>query len=200
MVCQLTTKAYNCLFLDLLSALRRNGFTSEGTRAFLSQQDSESNRWPSDVEFQDAWLNLPAYRILQRRRLRMILEALELCLYTEKTELTRFTKKLTIEHLLPQSWFSHWPLPGANDEKEERNRRNSLVHTLGNLTLLTKSLNPAVSNGSWPKKRTEILKHSALNLNRSLSEFDEWEEDAILRRGKALFKAAKKVWPRPSTE
>lgn len=200
MVCQLTTKAYNRLFLDLLSALRRNGFSSEATRGFLSQQGSESNRWPSDTDFQEAWLNLPAYRLLQRRRLRMLLEALEAHLHTDKTERIRFNKTLTIEHLLPQSWISHWPLPGKEDEKEERNQRNSLVHTLGNLTLLTKSLNPAVSNGPWPKKRTEILKYSALNLNRSLSDFDDWEEDAILRRGKALFKAAKKIWSRPSSE
>ena len=130
----------------------------------------------------------------------MLLEALELNLDTDKTERMRFSKKLTIEHLLPQSWSSHWPLPGEEDEKDERNRRNSLVHTLGNLTLLTKTLNPAVSNGSWPKKRTEILKHSALNLNRSLSEFDEWSEDAVARRGKALFKVAKRIWPRPASD
>jgi hypothetical protein len=200
MVCQLTSKSYSRLFLDLLSALRRDGFSSEAARSFLAQQESESTRWPSDAEFQDAWLNLPAYRILQRRRLRMLLEALELNLHTDKTERMRFSKKLTIEHLLPQSWSTHWPLPGEADEKEERNRRNALVHTLGNLTLLTKSLNPAVSNGSWPKKRTDILKHSALNLNRSLSEFDDWAEEDIVRRGKALFKVAKRIWPRPASE
>ena len=200
MVCQLTTKAYNRFFLDLLSVLRRTRFSSEETRSFLAQQESESTRWPGDAEFQKAWLSMPAYRILQRKRLRMLLEALELNLYTDKTERMRFSKKLTIEHLLPQSWSTHWPLPGEGDEKEERNRRNSLVHTLGNLTLLTKSLNPAVSNGPWPKKRTEILKHSALNLNRSLSEFDEWSEEDIVRRGKALFKVAKRIWPRPAED
>lgn len=200
MICQLTTKSYNRFFLDLLSVLRRTRFSSEETRSFLAQQESESTRWPGDAEFQKAWLSMPAYRILQRKRLRMLLEALELNLYTDKTERMRFSKKLTIEHLLPQSWSTHWPLPGEGDEKEERNRRNSLVHTLGNLTLLTKSLNPAVSNGPWPKKRTEILKHSALNLNRSLSEFDDWSEEDIVRRGKALFKVAKRIWPRPAED
>ena len=200
MVCQLTSKSYSRLFLDLLSTLRREGFGSEAARLFLAQQESESTRWPSDAEFQRAWLDLPVYRILQRRRLRMLLEAVELGLHTDKTERMRFSKKLTIEHILPQSWNSHWPLLGEDDERDERNRRNARVHTIGNLTLLTKSLNPAVSNGPWPKKRAEILKHSALNLNRSLSEFDEWSEDTIEKRGKAIFRVAKRIWPRPTSE
>lgn len=39
----------------------------------------------------------------------------------------------------------------------------------GQLTLLTKKLNPSVSNGPWEKKRNAILEHSALSLNRSLA-------------------------------
>jgi hypothetical protein len=100
-----------------------------------------------------------------------------------------------------ESESTRWPLPGEeDDEKEERNNRNSLIHTLGNLTLLTKTLNPAVSNGPWPKKRADILKHSALNPNPPLAEFDEWSEETIVRRGKTLFKVAKRIWPRPASE
>ena len=88
-------------------------------------------------------------------------------------------------------------LADEEDEKEARSRRNALIHTMGNLTLLTHVLNPSISNGPWSKKRAAILRHSALNLNRSLEEYDLWDEDAILQRGRALFKIAKKIWPRP---
>jgi len=199
MVCQMTTKNYNRLFLDLLSFLRqRDSFNSANIRSFLTQQEGESTRWPTDAEFQDAWLNMPAYRVLVRRRVRMLLEALNLAQYNEKTETLRIAKTLTVEHLLPQSWDSHWPLSDDGDEREARSRRNALVHTMGNLTLLTHILNPSVSNGPWLKKRTAILKHSALNLNRPLEEYDAWDEDSILQRGRALFKVAKKIWPRPA--
>ncbi|HEX6904561.1 MAG TPA: DUF262 domain-containing protein [Thermoanaerobaculia bacterium] len=199
MVCQLTTKNYNRLFLDLLSFLRqRNSFGSEDIRAFLVQQEGESTRWPTDTEFQEAWLTVAAYRALVRRRVRMLLEALNLALYSDKTEQVQINKTLTVEHLLPRSWETHWPLSEQEDESQARNRRSTLLHTIGNLTLLTHSLNPAVSNGPWPKKRTQILKHSALNLNRPLEEYDEWDEDAILKRGRALFRVAKKIWPRPT--
>lgn len=200
MICRMTTKSYNRLFLDLLSALRnRNSFTSDDVRSFLVQQEAESTRWPTDSEFLQAWLNMPAYRVLVRKRVRMLLEALNSALHNDKTESMRIGKKLTVEHLLPQSWSSHWPLPAEEDEKEARNQRNHLIHTLGNLTLLSQSLNPAASNGPWPKKRAAILKHSALNLNRPLEEYSEWNEAAIQKRGKALFRTAKRIWPRPES-
>jgi hypothetical protein len=199
MVCQMTTKNYNRLFLDLLSFLRqRNSYNSGDIRLFLTQQEGESTRWPTDAEFQSAWLAMPAYRVLVRRRVRMLLEALNLALHNEKTETLRIAKTLTVEHILPQSWDSHWQLADEDNEKEARSRRNALIHTIGNLTLLTNVLNPSISNGPWSKKRAAILKHSALNLNRSLEEYDLWDEDAILQRGRALFKIAKKIWPRPT--
>jgi hypothetical protein len=49
-------------------------------------------------------------------------------------------------------------------------RRNELIHRVGNLTLLTKELNPAVSNGPWLKKRDEMLKHTIVNLNPTISQ------------------------------
>jgi hypothetical protein len=199
MVCQMTTKNYNRLFLDLLSFLRqRNSFMAIDIREFLVHQEGESTRWPSDEEFQEAWLTMPAYRVLVRRRVRMLLEALNTGLHHDKTEQVRINKTLTIEHLLPRSWEAYWPVPDGQDVAEVRSSRSALLHTLGNLTLLTHALNPSVSNGTWTKKRASILKHSALNLNRALEEYEEWDEDAILKRGRALFKVAKKIWPRPS--
>jgi hypothetical protein len=53
-------------------------------------------------------------------------------------------------------------------------RRDQLKHTLGNLTLLTKKLNPSVSNSGWTMKRAEITKQSKLNLNREFYGVWEW--------------------------
>ena len=46
-------------------------------------------------------------------------------------------------------------------------------------------------------KRSEILRHSNLGINSMLLDYDEWDEDAIRKRGETLFKAAKKLWPHP---
>jgi hypothetical protein len=129
----------------------------------------------------------------------MILEALETALHTGKTEKVQIEKDLTIEHLLPREWDRNWPLPledgSPEDVKEKTEHRENMLHRIGNLSLLTKKLNPSVSNGPWDRKLKEILKHSALNLNRTLPE--KWDENCIHARSEELFKVALTVWPRP---
>jgi hypothetical protein len=196
-VCELTTKGYNKLMVELLKDLdKAGGISAAGIRAFLQRQETEVGRWPTDDQFKKAWLELDFYKRLKRSRARMILEALEAALHTGKTEKIQLEKKLTIEHLLPKDWEDHWPLPEGDDDTERKARqRNEFVHRVGNLSLLTKQLNPSVSNGAWERKRREILRHSALNLNRALP--DVWNEEAIIRRSHELCDVALKVWPRP---
>ena len=125
--------------------------------------------------------------------MKFLLECLEREMRTAKSE--TFTGKLNIEHLLPQDWLKHWPLPWDASDDAAVSARNHALQTVGNLTLLTTSLNPSVSNGSWAKKCKEILKYSALSLNRDLINHSEWDESAILKRSKALFQHARKAWP-----
>jgi hypothetical protein len=99
---------------------------------------------------------------------------------------------------MPQDWKKHWPLPDKlPDQQAAIDNRNAMVQTIGNLTLLTESLNPSVSNGPWASKIKAILEHSALNLNRRLGEVSAWNEDSIRSRSMTLFEAAKQVWPHP---
>lgn len=203
-VCGLTAKNYNRFFAQLVTKLRdsNNDFSSPAIRQHLLSEKAETQRWPDDGEFRAAWMNIEFYKRLKKSVQRMILEAIEALLHTGKTEKVIIERKLTIEHLLPREWEAHWPLvihesvPGAQEQALKR--RNDAIHKVGNLTLLTKELNPSVSNGPWIKKRDKILEHSALNLNRPLKDFAIWDEDAIEKRSKVLFEAAVKIWPYPS--
>ena len=81
-----------------------------------------------------------------------------------------------------------------------KSRRSILLHSLGNLTLLTEPLNSGVSNGPFCAKRPEITKQSLLILNsyfQSFSDNDMWDEDKILERGRYLAKLVLKVWGYP---
>lgn len=195
MVCGLNTRGYNRFFVEMLDAIKSADTVGERIRSYLLKSKADSARWPDDEEFQSAWLSMPVYRSLVRKRVKFLLECLEIGLRTSKSE--EYTGNFTIEHLMPQTWKTHWKLPGEADEDTETSAREHALHTIGNLTLLTTSLNPSVSNGGWKKKRDEILRYSALCLNRKLADAETWDESAIHKRAKALFTTARKIWPYP---
>lgn len=204
MVCRVTTKDYNRMALDLVRELESQNPTRRGAQAvvsFLSSQKAESRRWPTDADLKDAFLTKPLHRLLTRGRLRLVLEAIEERHRMElKGQWYEAPKNLTIEHILPQSWGQHWPLPGETDKMEEQQERNRLIHTIGNLTLVTKRLNPALSNAPWIEKQETLGEHSGLQLNRRLLENykdGEWTERTIKLRSREMAKLVAKVWPRP---
>ncbi|MGW4371911.1 DUF262 domain-containing protein [Nocardia takedensis] len=196
-ICRLTTKNYNRLFLELLKQLSADdGPAHEVIQTFLTRQDSDSGLWPNDSDVKESLLSLPLYRLLKRDRLQRLLLAFEHHLTTDRTEPVRPSTKLSIEHLMPQSWHDHWPLPTEPEAAEaEEEQRDSLLHTIGNLTLVTAKLNSALSNGRWVSKRAHLLAHSALTLNRALP--DEWTTTQIATRSAALAQAATMMWPHP---
>lgn len=202
-ICELTTKNYNRLFVDMIKAARAaDDFSATAIRSFLLAQTQDTNRWPDDEEFETCWMTVNFYRRLKKSKARMILEAIECCLFNPKTEKVQIEKALTIEHLLPKEWEKHWPLAPKSDDPEAldsaRKLREEMLHKVGNLTLLTKRLNPSLSNGPWDKKREKILEHSALSLNRAFQNVLAWNEALIFKRSEELLKHAMKLWPRPS--
>lgn len=204
MVCGLTTKNYNRFFLDLIGEVRKDGvITHNEVREFLLSGTGDSVRWPDDEEFREAWMNRQLFNRLKRTRLRMVLHALDWCLFDEKSEYYDAGFNLTIEHIMPQAWEVNWPLPKVEGETPEQHReriddRNWLIHTIGNLTMLTKQLNPAVSNGPFELKRKEINEFSILSLNRFLHHTETWDEEAIVERSAELFELAREEWGYPS--
>ncbi len=200
MVCSLNTRGYNSLFVNLLGTLDGEGTFPQRVRKFLLAGDKASTRWPNDFEFKTAWLDRPIFQMLTQQRIRLLLEAIEQDLHNSKTENLQFTETLTIEHLLPQDWTEHWPLPPESGSPEDAERRNIILHTIGNLTLLTESLNPSVSNGPWEPKLAAILEHSALTLNRKLLAYKVWNEDTIRDRAQTLFSSVQRIWPHPNSQ
>jgi hypothetical protein len=65
----------------------------------------------------------------------MLLEALELGLRNSRHHETINlpTEVLHVEHVLPQSWREHWPLP--QETQDAVNLRETRLHNIGNLTL-----------------------------------------------------------------
>jgi|SaaInlStandDraft_3_1057020.scaffolds.fasta_scaffold08248_2 hypothetical protein len=206
MICGLTGKNYNRLFIDLIKAVQTGDrITEQAVIKFLLRADGDSTRFPTDKEFEAAWLMHPSYQRLAQYKVRAVLGALDVALETSKSESLGLPDGLTIEHVMPVSWEKNWPLDLKNpDDPEEKIKaketRQQMLHTLGNLTLITSSLNPSLSNGAWVMKKPELIKFSKLNLNRYFHDHETWDEDEIFNRGEVLLKLAMIIWPYPTIE
>jgi hypothetical protein len=202
-----TTKNYNQVVTELVKLLRKPERAKAGDliETYLAGQSSVSRYWPDDAELRQEVTGLLAYRRLSRGRLRMVLESIE-----DHQRGWRNGKaglggervprgKLAIEHVMPRKWQSYWPLNGNGSEVD----RDRLIHTLGNLTLLTGKLNSKVSNGPWlgaGSKREGLQAHDVLMLNRAMLRRagEQWTDEAIRARTQELADIIIQIWPVPA--
>jgi len=205
MLARATTKGYNKAFAELIPVVRGNERTAvaDAVSRFFAGQNSDSRYWPDDDNLQREVRDLLAYRRIGRGRLRMVLEAIEDhkrgwqngAVGLGEERVTR--GKYAIEHIMPRKWVTHWPLDAGGDS----DARDRLVHTLGNLTLLTGRLNSKVSNGPWlgdDGKRAGLIGHDVLMLNRDMRARDgAWTENAIKQRTDDLIQIIAAIWPVP---
>lgn len=208
MLVRATTKSYNQLVAEMIKHLSQveRQLVGDAVEAFLASQTSDSRYWPDDLEIREGLRILPAYRRLGRGRLRMILEAIEdhrrgWCGEKEALGNERVTRgNYVIEHIMPRKWATHWPHPDGSKGEAER---EALIHTLGNLTLLTSRLNSRVSNGPWlgdTGKKHGLEGHDVLFLNRDLlkSAGENWTDSAVLTRSEELAKVIIEIWSVPA--
>ncbi len=208
MLVRATTKNYNQVVAELVALVRKSDRQAAGdlVETYLAGQTSGSRYWPDDREIREELGALLAYRRLGRGRLRMVLEAIEDHLRGWKDEKPGLGNervargKLAIEHVMPRKWTANWPLTGGEHSEADRER---IVHTLGNLTLLTTRLNSKVSNGPWlgrDGKKEGLEGNDVLFLNRELLKQagDQWTDDAIRVRTRELAEIVIQIWPVPS--
>jgi hypothetical protein len=199
-----STKAYNRLLVEALREANAGPRDQAGTaiRDILARQVSPNTYWPGDAEVRRELAVLPIYRRFVRGRLRMVLEAIEdhrrgWDRLRPLHEQPVVRASCTIEHIMPQEWRANWP----GEEIDARgNRRDDIVQTLGNLTLVTQALNSKVSNGPWPSKRDSFGNHTSILLTREALERggDEWTVEMILDRGESMIREILEIWPVPA--
>jgi hypothetical protein len=206
MLVRATSQSYTQLVAELINHVQGRGRAQAGDLVvgYLQRQTGANRYWPDDAEVRAEVVPLAAYRRLSRARLRMVLEGLE----DDRRGFAGDSAGLsgervargshTIEHVLPRKWQQHWPI----EEGMSASDRDTLVHTLGNLTLLTSKLNSKVSNGPWlgdTGKRSGLQAHDVLMLNRDVlgAGEDSWDEEVIQQRTESLVQRLLHVWAVP---
>ena len=200
MLCRFTSKNYNRIFLDALAEVKTRPTEADSViLSFLRKLQGDSQSWPTDAEVMSNLESVQIYTAFPRKRVRLVLEALEQSMKTDLSEHAHPADTLTIEHILPQHWRENWPLPTGVDPEFPAMNRDRAKQTLGNLTLVTGKLNPSLSNAPWNEKKKALRKHSVLRLNLHLLDQDpeEWNEEKIAARTTELTESILELWPGP---
>lgn len=209
MICGMTTKNYNRNFVELIKAVEKTkSVSAESVKAHLRKAIGDSSLFPTDETVRKTVEEEKFYNRLSQKKVRCVLEALDMYAEHIKSEAVLLPDGLTIEHVMPQQWETNWPIPedllrGKDDLISEKSildakaYRNRLIHTIGNLTLITNRLNPALANNAWADKRQELLAFSKINLTRYFHSDDtkEWGEKQIKERSKILCENILSIWP-----
>ena len=219
-ICGLTAKNYNNVFISILRELSQKGLSPETLRDILSKFKSDASRWPTDGEFRNICQTASIYPgKVDAAKMRSFLGEIESNLRSAKKPEDVFeanTGNLDIDHILPKSWYEHWPLPNGekarwneiysiqsklyadvplNEREQSIISRENSIGILGNLTLLNLSVNRGAQNKPFSEKKKLLLENTNLRLNIPLLGLHRWDEQAIKDRARNLTDAALQIWP-----
>ncbi|MDO4649636.1 MAG: DUF262 domain-containing HNH endonuclease family protein [Eubacteriales bacterium] len=104
----------------------------------------------------------------------------------------------SLEHLMPKKWRNNWAACASDEEARDR---DSKLLTLGNLAIITQSLNSSIRDADWSMKKSGKKNKPGLDecatglttMNDVLKK-DEWTEADISERGNWLSDQAIQVW------
>lgn len=188
-----TTKNYNQLFTDRL--ILNKVLSKDALAEYISGQEDKINRMPSDQEVLDAFHE----SCLTNKYALGVLYLIESKIRDRSKYSTQLLgiSKYSLEHMMPKKWQNSWQL-SKDCTVETRDRK---LLTLGNLTIITQSLNASIRDADWQTKKSGKkdkggLKKYAEGIE-TLSEYlelDSWDENSIKNRADDLATKALNVW------
>lgn len=196
MVVHASTKNYNQLFTDRL--ISNDVLTAEAFYEHLEKSADRVNYFPDDSELEHGFNST----YLINKQSAGIIYFIESKIRDRNRQSTQLLgiRKYSLEHLMPKKWKNHW---GGLATKEERDFRNRILYTLGNLAIITQSLNASIRDSDWTTKKVGRankpgLRHYSAGIE-TLSpylELDEWNEIEIQKRARFLYERAVEIWRR----
>lgn len=193
MVVHATTKNYNRLFTLLI---RNSILTADDLSARLNNDGDATTYVPNDIELAEGFQKSKLVN-LQSKGIIYLIEAY-LRPSASSTTLLGFNK-YSLEHLMPKKWRNNWE---PCETEEEARWRDSTLLTLGNLAIITQSLNASIRDSNWQTKKAgngdnkpglALCAGGIVTMVDVLSK-DSWCETDIETRAEYLSDQAKNLW------
>lgn len=187
------TANLNRTLLQAVSAINDSDASDDALREFLS---SGRKYFATDDQVREAATSIAFYWQGRGTQKRLILQWLEEA-YRPKEIVRVDPKRLTIEHVLPQTMSASVResfAAGFRGDADIDYEHERLVHTIGNLTL--SGYNSELSNKPFHDKR-KMLAQSGLFMNHEIASNASWGADEINARSSALAEKIIELWPGP---
>ncbi len=194
MICHENTKNYNQLFGDRFISNQLK--TRNELKLYINERSDRINFMPTDS---DLYIGFHESRLINQQAAG-ILYFIESKIRNKSKYATSLLGlgRYSLEHIMPKKWDNKWN--NLTNEQDKINRNKKLL-TLGNLTIITSSLNKAIKDGSWDEKKNGNEKYSGLRQYATgLDTFSQyldrpkWDEDEIIKRADFLYNQARKIW------
>lgn len=193
MVIHASNNNYNNIFTSLI---QNQVVEPQNLRARLLTSNDQSTYVPNDDELQEGFHR----SLLTNLQAKGILYLIESKLHPANSAVTLLgLDGYSLEHLMPKKWRNKWePCTDA----DEAHRRDGILLTLGNLAIITQSLNASIRDAPWNVKKVGkgdgkpglyLCAGGLCTLYDALTT-EVWDEKEIETRADWLFEQARKIW------
>ena len=187
-----STNYLNKMFPTLVKDVDVTSFTASLRNALGTRNE------PSDVRLRQSaeTINLYGGDKNSRQKLALVFDNVNRDLSAGTGAYTVLSDDPTIEHIMPQTLSEAWKLHLGENWQQDY----GLLHTLGNLTVVTQDWNSQLSNSGYDVKRQKLAGHGLL-LNQTY--FREqppaaWNGQSIRKRAQWLMARITQIWPQLS--
>lgn len=179
----------NKLFPILHREIDQNNYIDSLRRALVGKN------YPSDNFIREVMRGRSLYEAKAQPRLVFLLESINRHLSQDTGGYTVLDDSATIEHIFPQTPSDDWKKALSQDEIDDILR--DYLHTLGNLTLVTREWNTSMSNSAYAIKKQKLANHALLMNSAYFNRSDApkvWDKSAIIARTDALTSILLDIW------
>jgi len=145
--------------------------------------EQKQNRYPNDSEFTESLKHSPIYANSSAGT-KYLLYKIEHFRNSKNRTLTVNFEELTVEHILPQTEYSS--LDSCWTYSFDLGEYEKYIHTLGNLTLVTKEKNSQLGNRCYGVKKDIYKTDSFIGTKDIDNSYSDWEASSIVEHADKL--------------